>query len=76
MIIEFTGGKIITNQYETVVRLNGPHHITLQAQNDALTLIGGANVLAANGAECKWSLKLDSATQLEQLSAHTSIAIQ
>lgn len=76
MIIVFSAGKVIANQYETVIRLDGAHYVTLQAQNDALTLIGSANVVSANGAECKWSVKLDSAAQLEQLSEHTGIAIE
>ena len=50
---------------------------SLQAQVDAITLIGrGANVIAANGVETKWSVKLDNQEQLEQLSQHASIAIQ
>ncbi len=68
MIIEFSGGKIIATPYELTVRITGINNTTLHAQTDALELIGnGANVIVANGGECKWSLALDSAEQLAEL---------
>lgn len=76
MVIEFSQGKIIVTPHEVVVRLSGDHAITLSAQSDALQLIGrGANVIVANGAECKWSLKLDSQDQLVEISEQLGIAI-
>ncbi|RTZ17343.1 DUF3389 domain-containing protein [Vibrio aquaticus] len=77
MVIHFSNGKIIATPHEVVIKLEGNAMVTLQAQVDAITLIGrGANVIAANGVETKWSVKLDNQEQLEQLSQHASIAIQ
>jgi len=77
MVIEFSSGKVIATSHEIVVKLNHEAMVTLQAQVDAVTLIGrGANVIAANGSETKWSIKLDNEAQLQQLAQETSIAIQ
>ncbi len=77
MVITFEGGKIIATVHEIVVKLDGPHRATMQAQNDAVTLIGkGANVIAVNTSEAKWSIKLDNDQQLENLSDELGIAIQ
>ncbi|ENM5875096.1 DUF3389 domain-containing protein [Vibrio mimicus] len=63
MVIQFKSGKIILTTHEVVVRLG--QEVTLQAQADAITLMGnGANVMIANGSETKWSIKLDDETQL------------
>lgn len=77
MVIDFKSGKIIATPHEIVVRLDGEHRVTLQAQTDAIQLIGnGANVISVNGAECKWSIKLDNQEQLTELSDVIGIAIQ
>ncbi|MFM2586831.1 DUF3389 domain-containing protein [Vibrio sp. TBV020] len=77
MVIEFSSGKVIATSHEIVVKLNHEAMVILQAQVDAVTLIGrGANVIAANGSETKWSIKLDNEAQLQQLAQETSIAIQ
>lgn len=77
MLIEFSIGKIIATQHEVVVRLTGDHRVTMQAQIDSVQLIGkGANVLLANTGECKWSLKLDSESQLLALSQAIGIAVE
>lgn len=76
MVITFKGGKIIATAHEIVVRLEGEHRVTLQAQVDSIQLIGkGANVISANGSECKWSIKLDNEQQLNELSAELCCAI-
>lgn len=68
MVITFSGGKIIATLHELVVRLDGEYRVTLQAQVDAIQLIGkGANVISANGSECKWSIKLDDEQQLREI---------
>lgn len=52
MVIQFKSGKIILTTHEVVVRLG--QEVTLQAQADAITLMGnGANVMIANGSETK-----------------------
>ncbi|EEY37116.1 DUF3389 family protein [Vibrio mimicus] len=66
MVIQFKSGKIILTTHEVVVRLG--QEVTLQAQADAITLMGnGANVMIANGSETKWSIKLGDETQLRTI---------
>ncbi|EKA5637253.1 DUF3389 domain-containing protein [Vibrio navarrensis] len=77
MVVEFSQGKIIATLHEVVIKLSCHSGITLQAQVDALQLIGrGANVIVANGAECKWSVKLDNESQLAEISAQIGIVIE
>jgi len=68
MVIEFKYGKIIANQHELVIRIDAEHKATLQAVSESVQLIGGANVVAVNTSEAKWSIKLDNEQQLKQLS--------
>ncbi|MGR5178174.1 DUF3389 family protein [Vibrio parahaemolyticus] len=74
MIVEFSQGKVIVTSHEVVVRLSGSV-ATLQAQVDALQLILPACVLSANGAECKWSIKLDNSQQIQTIAEQTSIEV-
>ncbi len=77
MVIEFSLGKIIATQREVVIKLTGTSMITLQAQTDAIQLLGrGANVVLSHGAECKWSMKLDDEDQLKQLAQEIGVDIQ
>ncbi|ENB2086551.1 DUF3389 domain-containing protein [Vibrio alginolyticus] len=77
MVIEFSLGKIIATQREIVIKLSGNAMVTLQAQTDAIQLLGrGANVVLSHGAECKWSIKLDNEEQLAELSREIGIDIQ
>lgn len=76
MKITFSEGDIIANQHELVVRLNNSSRTTVQAEIDALTLIGGANVISAVGSGMKWSIKLDNSEQLELLAQEIGIAIE
>ncbi|KGY11607.1 PTS sugar transporter subunit IIA [Vibrio tubiashii] len=77
MVVEFKSGKIIVTPHEVVVKLDGEHRVTMQAQIDAISLIGkGANVIAANGSETKWSIKLDSEEQLQQIALQVGCQIQ
>ncbi len=75
MIISFSQGKIIATQHEVVIRIEGDCRITMQAQVDELTLIGGANVITAVGSGLNWSVKLDTDDQMQQLAAEIGIAI-
>ncbi|SEG03666.1 DUF3389 family protein [Vibrio hangzhouensis] len=74
MIVEFSQGKVIVTPHEVVVRLKGSV-ATFQAQVDALQLILPACVLSANGAECKWSVKLDNSQQIQTIADQTSIEV-
>ncbi len=77
MVIEFSLGRIIVTQREVVIKLTGDSMVTLQAQTDAIQLLGrGANVILAHGAECKWSIKLDNEEQLKQLAQEMGLEIQ
>ncbi|GAB2650386.1 DUF3389 domain-containing protein [Vibrio panuliri] len=77
MVIEFSIGKIIATPHEVVIKIQGTQMITLQAQTDAIQLIGrGANVVTANCSEAKWSIKLDNEQQLLDLAAQIGIAIE
>ncbi|NOI29749.1 DUF3389 domain-containing protein [Vibrio coralliilyticus] len=77
MVVEFKSGKIIVTSHEIVVKVATEHMITLQAQVDAIQLIGrGANVIAANGSETKWSIKLDNEQQLFKIANEIGIDIQ
>lgn len=77
MIVEFKGGRVIVTPHEVVVKLMGEHMVTLQAHLDAIQLIGkGANVIAANGSETKWSIKLDSDQQLIDIANIARLDIQ
>lgn len=77
MLIEFKSGKIIVTPHELVVKLDGEHRVTMQAQVDAITLIGqGANVISANGSETKWSIKLDNQEQIQQIADQIGCLVQ
>ncbi|EOX4187763.1 DUF3389 domain-containing protein [Vibrio cholerae] len=68
MVIQFSGGKIIVTPHEVVVRLGNENRVILQAQAEAITLMGkGANVMIANGSESKWSVTLDDEEQLSDI---------
>lgn len=76
MVIDFKSGKIVVTPFELVVRLNGEHRVTLQAQSEAVQLIGkGANVISVNGSEAQWSIKLDNEQQLQQIAAELGCEI-
>lgn len=76
MVITFSEGRIIANQHELVVRLDGVSRATLQAHVDEVTLIGGANVVTATGSGINWSIRLDNEAQLAELSQEIGIAIK
>ena len=75
MILTFSQGKIIATQHEVVIRIDGSCRMMMQAQDDELTLIGGANVITAVGSGLNWSVKLDSDEQLQQIATEIGIAI-
>ena len=77
MVIEFSLGQIIATQREIVIKLTSLGMVTMQAQTDAIQLLGrGANVVLAHGAETKWSIKLDDEDQLRQVAQEIGIDIQ
>ncbi|MEJ2765000.1 DUF3389 domain-containing protein [Photobacterium sp. MCCC 1A19761] len=76
MNVTFSQGRIIANQRELVIRLEGPARITLQAMADDIRLIGGANVVTASGSGVNWSVCLDDEVQLAELAEATGIAVE
>ncbi|MGF1687948.1 DUF3389 domain-containing protein [Photobacterium japonica] len=77
MNITFSEGRVIANQHELVVRLDGQARATMQAMVDDITLMGrGANVITAMGSGVSWSVRLDSDAQLQAVSDAIGIAIQ
>ena len=77
MVVDFSAGKVIVTPHEIVIKVSSKHMITLQAQADAIQLIGrGANVIAAHGAENKWSIKLDDAQQLALIAEQIGVKVQ
>ncbi|MFY2507045.1 DUF3389 domain-containing protein [Vibrio pectenicida] len=77
MVVDFSAGKVIVTPHEIVIKVSSEHMITLQAQADAIQLIGrGANVIAAHGAENKWSIKLDDAQQLALIAEQIGVKVQ
>lgn len=74
MTVEFSGGKVLMTPHEIVVRL-ASNQATLQAQVDAVQLILPACVISANGAECKWSIRLDNQEQIQQIANETGIEV-
>jgi len=76
MLIPFSQGRIIANNREVMIKIEGDARITLQAQVDELDLIGGANVITAVGSGINWSIRLDDSKQLQTLATETGIAIK
>ncbi|KLV08076.1 DUF3389 domain-containing protein [Photobacterium ganghwense] len=76
MNIVFSQGRVIANQYELVIRLDGDARITLQAMAEDVSLRGkGVNVVTAMGTGVNWSVRLDSEEQLILLADALGIAI-
>ncbi len=72
MMVEFSQGRIIVTPHEIVIRFIDSG-VTVQAQSDAVQLIAGANVISANGSECKWSVRIDSEVQLNSIASAMGI---
>ena len=76
MLIKFNQGRIIANNRDLMIKLEGDAKVTLQAQVDEISLLGGANVITALGSGLSWSVRLDNREQLDNLAAAVGIAIQ
>ncbi|UTV30219.1 DUF3389 domain-containing protein [Photobacterium atrarenae] len=72
----FSQGRIIANQRELVIRIEGQGRVTLQAMVDDIRLLGGANVVTASGSGVNWSVCLDNEAQLAELAEATGIAVE
>jgi hypothetical protein len=76
MLIKFNQGRIIANNRDLMIKLEGDAKVTLQAQVDEISLLGGANVITALGSGLSWSVRLDNREQLDNLAAAVGIPIQ
>ena len=76
MLIIFSQGKIIANNREIMVKLEGDAKVTLQAQVEEIELIGGANVITALGSGINWSVRIDDGEQLQMLSSETGVGVK
>ena len=76
MLIKFNQGRIIANNRDLMIKLEGDAKVILQAQVDEISLLGGANVITALGSGLSWSVRLDNREQLETLATAVGIAIQ
>lgn len=76
MNMTFSQGRIIANQRELVIRLEGAARITLQAMVDDIRLLQEVNVVTATGSGVNWSVCLDNEAQLNVLVEATGIAAE
>lgn len=76
MLIKFNQGRIVANNRDIMIKLEGQASVTLQAQVDDVALLGDANVITVLGSGISWSVRLDSREQLDNLAAAIGIAIQ
>ena len=72
MIINCSQGKIIVNLHEIQCRFN-VNNMVLMASVDDITCYHQGLVIAADAGTVKWSIKLDSAEQLELILNETGI---
>ncbi len=77
MMLTISVGKIIVTPFELVVKLDGEARVTLSASSEVITLIGqGANVVACNSGQSKWSIKLDNEQQLRTVAEQLGLEIE
>ncbi|WP_261818263.1 DUF3389 domain-containing protein [Vibrio gallicus] len=70
MTLDFELGKIVVTPLEIMIRIEGVQRLTLQAQTEALQIMG--DVLVVHDAQSRWSMKLDS-NLIEQIIEITGI---
>ncbi|MGL5290504.1 MAG: DUF3389 family protein [Vibrionaceae bacterium] len=75
MVLDFSQGKIIVTKQELQVRLLGAQ-IVLQASAADISLRRQPPMLIADGGGVRWSLVLDSMSQLSAIQAVLSIDTQ
>ncbi|RXJ71598.1 PTS sugar transporter subunit IIA [Veronia nyctiphanis] len=75
MVIDIPGGKLIVTAHEVMVKLQ-QNRMTLQAQTDDISILGGANMLVANGGSVNWSISLGSEEIAKNVSEASGVAIK
>ncbi|MGB2079504.1 MAG: DUF3389 family protein [Vibrio sp.] len=77
MSLTFSQGRIIVSSREIQIRFDAMPQTRLQAQVDALKLLGGGvNLIIAHDMDCQWTLRLDNDEQLQQIADATGLAIE
>ena len=56
MILIFSQGRIVANQHELVIRLEGTGKVTLQARADDIRLLRQPNIITATGSGVQWMI--------------------
>ncbi|GGB59402.1 DUF3389 domain-containing protein [Shewanella inventionis] len=75
MVIDLSIGKLIVTETEIQCRFHASQ-IVLTASVDDISCFHQGLVIAADGGTVRWSIKLDNATQLEQVLNCTGIQAQ
>ncbi|OBT09373.1 hypothetical protein A9264_08860 [Vibrio sp. UCD-FRSSP16_10] len=72
MTLDFELGKIVVTPHELMIRFEGAQRLTLEAQTDAISLMG--QVLVVTDSQSRFSLKLEAET-IKEISQVTGIPI-
>jgi hypothetical protein len=75
MKITYSGGDLITNGHELLVKLNSTTLITLRALTEDLKFLAQPPMIIAHGGGVSWSLTLDNTEQLIDVCKHTNNAM-
>lgn len=75
MVITIPGGRVIATAHEVMVKLQ-ENQITMQAQTDDISLLGGPCILVASGGAVNWSFSLGNQENLQAVADATGIAIK
>ncbi len=72
MKISYSGGELITNGHELIVKLNSTTPITLRALTEDLKFLRQPPMIIAHGGDVSWSVTLDNAEQLIEVCQYTN----
>ncbi|RQW64479.1 DUF3389 family protein [Vibrio viridaestus] len=76
MVLTLSGGKIIITNHELVIKIDSPIKLTMQAQNEAITLYKDALVIVAHSSDTSWSFKLETINQLHLIAQEISAEVK
>lgn len=74
MKMTFSGGELITNGHELLVKLQSQTPITLRAMTEDLKFLAQPPMVIAHGGDVSWSITLDDTDQLKDLCYHCNQA--
>ncbi|KXF83121.1 DUF3389 family protein [Enterovibrio coralii] len=73
MVLQISGGRVIANMHEVMVKLQ-ENRATLQAQVDDISILSAAKMLVVSGGSVNWSISLETEENVHALSEATGIA--